>query len=232
MTVADILKAEPLSKPVLQKFGFDTTSFSCQFEEACRKNSVDPQEIKKALLTLRLSLKQSPESFGHLLDHVIRQHESIKDAILSVHEVLSSAIEHEKNHRGELRSIKDKFDKLIESFEIHLYKEEAILFPEFINLWNGGQFRKDPPPFRMEYPINTLEAEHESVKTILSDIRGIIQSYKISEHTGKYYQRVCIELESFEKKMMELIQLENQMLFPKTLDLERNYTNDQPIPIF
>lgn len=228
MTVADILKAEPRSTSVFQKFELDYSACSdYPFEEACRRNSVDPQAVKKELINLRLSLKQTHESFGQLLEHVIRQHDIIKNAIPPVRQALLLAVEHQPSHLYELLTVKAKFDTLIESLEIHLYKEEKILFPEFTNLWKENGFTTSYPlPFRMMYPIETLESEHESVKAILREISELIRYYKIPGNTGKHYRTVCIALESFEKKLVELIDMEDRMLFPETLALEKSFTRD------
>lgn len=228
MTVADILKAEPRSTSVFQKFELDYSACAdYPFEEACSRNSVDPQVVKKELINLRLSLKQTHESFGQLLERVIRQHDNIKNAILPVRQALLLAVEHHTSHPYELLTVKTKFEILIESLEVHLYKEERILFPEFINLWKEHQFRMGYPlPFRMMYPIKTLESEHESVKTILREIRELIRYSRIPGNTDKYYRTVCIELETFEKKLVELIDMEDRMLFPETLALEKIFTRD------
>lgn len=228
MTVADILKAEPRSTSVFQKFEFDCSACAdYPFEEACRRNSVDPQVVKKELIKLRLSLEHTHESFGQLLEYVSRQHDTLKNAIPPVRQALTLALEQRTSHQYELLTVKAKFDTLIESLEIHLYKEERILFPEFIGLWKENRLPTGHPlPFSMMYPIETLECEHESVKAILREISELIRYYKIPGNTGKHERTVCMALESFEKKLVELIDMEDRMLFPETLALEKIFTRD------
>lgn len=228
MTVADILKAEPQSAGVFRKYGLDYLGCSeHQFEEACRKCSADPWVVKEELFHLRLSLKRMHESFGQLLEDVLHQHNIIKNAIPHVRESLIVAVEHHGTQLCELLRVKSKFKEMMESLEVHLYKEEMILFPEFINLWNKKLHRTDYSlPFKMMHPIKSLESEHESAKAILIDIKELIRYYKMPKNADKHYREVCLKLEFFEKNLIKLIDLENQILFPEALSLERIFTSD------
>lgn len=228
MTVADILKAEPKSIDVFKKYGLDY--FGCSdhpFDEACRKCSVDPRIVKEELLRLRLSLKGLHKSFGQLLEDVLHHHSAIKKAIPLLRESFLVALEHQGGCRNELLPLKTRFNTLIERLKIHLYKEEIILFPEFINLWNKTLYRTGYQlPFRMMHPIKGLESDHESALTILIDIRELVRHYNRPKKGDKPYGEIFRQLEFFGKNLIKLIDLENQILFPEALALEKIFEND------
>lgn len=73
------------------------------------------------------------------------------------------------------------------------------------------------PLFRMMYPIEGLEDEHQLARTILIDMRSIIRYGKIPKGVGVYYEYVCQEPGILRKQMINLMDQENQLLFPKAL---------------
>jgi len=227
MTVNDILRLEPQSIHIIKKYNLDAGGTkTLLFEDACRKHAVDARYVKNELIELRLSLKQANESFAQLLDGILQQHEVIKNTLSNIKHALHLAIQHQTDLQEKLLTVKNKFDVLSETLDIHLYKEEMILFPEFVKLWNNQKNQGERLPlFRMMYPIEGLEDEHQLARTILIDMRSIIRYGKIPKGVGVYYEYVCQELESFEKQMINLMDQENQLLFPKALELEQTLTH-------
>lgn len=227
MTIVNILKAEPLSSNIFRKYGLDhSMCLTLEFEEACQKYSVDPLEVKLELISLSISSKQLP-AFDCLLENILHQHRHIKIKIQLIREALLKAIEHETTYLYELLKVKAKFEALIEGLEIHFYKEETILFPEFIKLWARQlQPTNDPLPFRLMYPIERLESEHESVKAILKEIKELRQYYKIPANSSEHYRKACLKLDDFERSLVKLTDMENEALFPKALIMEKIFTDD------
>jgi len=226
MTVAEILKAEPQSANVFQKFGLDISKCGqSSFEAICKTNSIDTNAVKHELLNLRHSLIQAHTSFGHLLGAVLSQHEKIKKAIPAIHKALFLKYEH--RHLRNFEKVKKKFEMLMNGLEVHLYKEEMILFPEFINLWNKKLYQTEyRPPFRMMHPLEGVETEHKWATTILQEIRELTLTRSQPGCTHKNELKIFEELESFRKNMEELIDLESRLLFPEALGLEKNIIND------
>ncbi|MEK6781606.1 MAG: hemerythrin domain-containing protein [Bacteroidota bacterium] len=228
MTIANILKAEPLSGTVFKKYGLEYSNcLDLDLEEACQRYSINSQQVKLELANLRRFSKQLPEAFDRLLDSILYQHQLIKIKIPLIREALLIAIEHETSYQYELLTTKLKFELLNENLEIHLYKEEMILFPVFINLW-ARQLRPsdDLLPFWLKYPIESLESEHVSAKAILSEIKELSQYYKIPTNTSKQYKEACLKLDDFERSMVNIINLEDEALFPEALVLEKIFAAD------
>lgn len=226
MTVAEILKAEPQSASVFLKFGLNVSECGhFAFEAICKTNSIDAHVVKNELLNLRHYLNQAHTSFDYLLEAVIRQHEKIKKAIPAIHKALFLKYEH--RHLRNFEKVKKKFEMLMNGLEVHLYKEEMILFPEFINLWNKKLYQTEyRPPFRMMHPLEGVETEHEWATTILQEIRELTLTHSQAGWASKNEQKIFEELESFRKNMEELIDLESRLLFPEALGLEKNIIND------
>lgn len=225
MTVADILRAEPQSAHVFRKFELDPSACSHQqLETICQIKGIDWLDVKNELAKLR---KKETQTFGNTLNNVLSQHEKVKRAIPVIRKLLTPALKHQGARLQEINKVKATFERLMDCLEVHLYKEEMILFPEFINLWNKKVNQTCyTPPFRMIYPLNGVASEHELVTTILHEIRELIRCYNPSKCIRKFDKMVCQELESFLKNLIKLIDLENQILFPEALMLEKAITND------
>ncbi|MCC6835852.1 MAG: hemerythrin domain-containing protein [Cytophagales bacterium] len=220
MRVGDILRIEPESVRVIRKHGLHNFENSnVLFEEACRQHAVDPQIVKKELIHLRLVLHATPAAFNQILEDTLQKHEDIKHTIPQIREALHRASE----HNSKLFSVKKKFEWLVENLEVHFYKEENILFPEFIKLWKSGQEQHEYiTSFPMMYPIEGLEAEHEWAKEILDEITAIIRDCRKSGYADQYCNEVYSMLQIFKKQLKQLIKQESG-LFPQALTLERLY---------
>jgi regulator of cell morphogenesis and NO signaling len=227
MTISEIIRTAPSSKAVFRKYGLDQIQV-CQleFEDACAKCGVNPHLIKAELINIRTAEKQPPESINQVIESILSQHQMVKKIISAIRAVLPLAIVSEKTYRYELLAIKTKFEILQEQLEVHLYKEEMVLFPEFIGLWNKRNGNHYTPPFLLAYPVEGLESEHESAKSILSEISQLTRYYRAPQNTSESYRRVYKHLDALEKKLNDLILVENTLLFPKALAAESDFYND------
>ncbi len=160
------------------------------------------------------------------IENILNHHQIVKRILSDIGATLAIAIAVEETSRYELLSIKTKFEMLQEQLELHLYKEEMVLFPEFMGLFDNRDGHPHAPSFPLAYPIERLESEHETVKTILSEIRQLSGYHQIPKNTGESYQNVYRHLHALEKRMDDLIRLENTMLFPEALALENKFYND------
>lgn len=222
VTIAEIIQLEPLSVHIFKKYGLDYFHYSnLEFEKACIGCAVSPDTVKKELIDKRTSARRLDEPLNQFIGMLLVLHDSLKENICCIRHALALADIHEQTFRYELLTIKCKFEILVEKLEVHLYKEEEVLFPEFLKLWHKLQaFCHSSLSFCLEYPIESLESEHESVIAILEEIKQLSWYYKVPQHASEYYQNVCSELDKLEINLYNLIQLENSKLFPEALALE------------
>ncbi len=227
MTIAEIIRSEPLSVHVFKKHGLDYfDSIDLEFETACIECAVNPDTVRKELIAIRHSAKRLAEPFNQFIMLLLSHHDSLKENIHCIRHAMDLADIHEHTFRYELLTIKCKFEILVEKLEVHLYKEEELLFPEFLKLWHKLQLSAySSLSFCLEYPIESLESEHESVIAILEEIKQLRRYSKTPQQGTEYYQNVCNELDKLEIKIYNLIRLENSKLFPEALALEDEMNN-------
>lgn len=225
MKVADILALDPASRSVLQKHGIGSNeNLVFDFEEVCNKLHVDAKRVKAELKWNRLLQQSVPIS--DLIKDILMQHQAVNTQIQRVQESLVCALGNRPDHRYELLTIKIKFCLLVEQLEIHLYKEEHILFPEFLKKW-ASLFNRlsSDSAFPFEYPIAQLESEHEAARRALSEIREMKQYIDILRVPDPVFQVICTRLSDLESGIEDLTHKEETLLFSETLRIEQLITN-------
>jgi len=107
---------------------------------------------------------------------------------------------------------------------MHLMKEENILFP-YVESMERAQLTKEPPADScfgtVQNPIRMMMMEHDSAGSALRSMRQASQNYQVPADACTSFQLVYRELQEFEADLHQHIHLENNLLFPRALQLER-----------
>lgn len=220
MVRKDIRKAE-----VFKKMGID---FCCggkkSIADACKETGVDEQAVKAELEKLD-EVKTNAFNYDNwtltfLADYIVNQHHSyVKDNTPLLRELtLKVATKHSDKH-PELVQIYQKTHALLNELETHLKKEEVILFPYIKQLEanNEGHMAFDS----VQAPISVMEQDHDLAGTLIHEIRALSDNYNPPANACNSYRLMLFKLEEFENDLMQHIHLENNILFPKAIQLEK-----------
>jgi len=80
----------------------------------------------------------------------------------------------------------------------------------------------EPAPFgSVENPIQTLESEHVAVGGSMDEINRLSNGYTTPEDACSSYRALYGKLNEFEQDLHRHIHLENNILFPKAIQLEK-----------
>jgi regulator of cell morphogenesis and NO signaling len=125
----------------------------------------------------------------------------------------------------EFLEVEKIFHKVAEELAQHMVKEEKMLFPAIkiiANLKFTG--KKIPPmPFgTVMGPISVMLSEHEAAGAGMEKIRELLQDYTPPEDTCTTVKVTFKELEGFEKDLHKHVFLENSVLFPKAIRMEKD----------
>ena len=107
----------------------------------------------------------------------------------------------------------------------HLKMEEQILFPYIVALAQAAEQKRTVPfaPFgTVNNPVRMMMMEHDTAGEILRDMRALTADYKVPADACISYQTLYQALENFEKDLHQHIHLENNILFPRALELENS----------
>jgi regulator of cell morphogenesis and NO signaling len=130
---------------------------------------------------------------------------------------------HGKNH-PEVIEIAKLFEAVHDELSSHLMKEEKMLFPVILHLAElekTGSKMEVSPFGSIENPINVMEREHVEAGEGLYKIRELSSNYNPPEDACTTYKVLYQELDEFENDLHTHIHLENNILFPQAIELEK-----------
>jgi regulator of cell morphogenesis and NO signaling len=124
----------------------------------------------------------------------------------------------------ELIPIRQLVEEVYSELMAHMVKEEKILFPYIKELeaaTNGKQPLHASHFGTVQNPINMMEMEHEAVSENLNKIRQLSNNYALPEDACASYSLLYRLLDEFEQDLILHVHLENNILFPKALEIEK-----------
>jgi regulator of cell morphogenesis and NO signaling len=107
---------------------------------------------------------------------------------------------------------------------MHMIKEEMVLFPYIIRMEEAVIQREPvlPPPFgSVANPVAAMEHEHESAGEALRALRSATNAYSAPADACVSYQTLYRALAGFEEDLHQHIHLENNILFPRAIAMEK-----------
>jgi len=106
-----------------------------------------------------------------------------------------------------------------------MMKEERILFP-YIEQLEAAVSESHPLPSCMfgsvQNPVRMMMIEHDDAGNALREMRAVTNSYALPADACASYQELYRALPAFEADLHEHIHLENNILFPRTIEMEEN----------
>ena len=214
---------------MLERFGLD---FCCggkrTLEEACHQRGVSIEAIDAALqVHPRASAADVPDATwepDELTRYIVRRHHAYVRAQLPViaEHLAKLRRVHGERHQ-ELHTVAAHFEQIAGELQMHMMKEEEILFPYIRALASSVEQGSAPPPDMfgtVRNPIRMMEAEHLSAGSELEIVRALTGNFTAPDDACATY-RVCFEeLAAFDRDLRMHIHLENNILFPKAVALE------------
>jgi regulator of cell morphogenesis and NO signaling len=157
-----------------------------------------------------------------LIDHIVGTHHVYLKTQLPrlegmLHKILSK---HSERYGQMLGPLSRVFLEMKGELDGHLMKEEMILFPLIRGLESG-----EGPASHCGWvgnPIRVMLMEHDSAGTALAEMRRISSGYSAPEDACNTFRAFFWELEALERDLHLHIHLENNVLFPRTLELAVN----------
>ena len=228
--VGEIAAANPAAKRVLEEAGVDYCCGGAKpLHEACMHTGVSAEEILNRLQ--ENSIQVGPEDvnwasarLGDLTRHIIEKHHKFVRAALPRVSTLLARVraKHGGNH-PELARIEEQFLGLQQEMHAHVQKEEQILFPYIEKLERAevGKEEIEPPFFQtVRNPVHMMMQEHDSAGEVLKAMRKLSNGYRAPAEACESYREVYRSLEEFEADMHTHVHLENNILFPRAVELE------------
>ena len=232
-TVADLVLAHPALRPVLERLGID---YCCGGRKPFAQAVLDAGHDLPTVLGVCRRTLQAPSgastaadwpraSVTELADHIISTHHTFTRAKLARIDELLARVQraHAAAHGALLEQVRGIFDGLRAELEPHLDKEEQVLFPA-IRAIDGYLAGRNAWPVihcgSLVNPIRQMEAEHDSAGAALARLRELTSSYQAPDDACPTFHALYEALPALESDLHEHIHLENNILFPRSIEQE------------
>ncbi len=164
-------------------------------------------------------------SLSKLIDHIINEHHAfLKEGLPRLKNLREKVYQaHQQRHGRMLENLGRILEKLRIDIEMHLAKEEQILFPAVKQIENHVKQGGPEPNIHIgniTNPVNQMEYEHEVAGSLLAEIRKNTSKYNPPADACESFKALCDGLRELEDNLHEHIHLENNILFPKAVKLE------------
>jgi regulator of cell morphogenesis and NO signaling len=232
-TVKELALANPDATRVFEKFGID---YCCggghTLLDACQRASLSLDEVVRSLeQETQAASARSPmrdwrgELLADLAAFIIDRHHFFTKQELARLEPLLDKVcaRHGANH-PELDEVKRLFQHLKLDLSPHMLKEEQILFPYIARMEatiSEGRAIPRPPFGTVQNPVRMMMAEHDTAGDLLRELRRVTSGYTPPEDACASYQTLCQSLEALEADLHQHIHLENNILFPRAVEMEQ-----------
>jgi regulator of cell morphogenesis and NO signaling len=167
----------------------------------------------------------SHATLAELMRHIVGTHHAYIHRELQ--RLLPMAVQvtekHGANH-PEYFNIENQLRQLAEELTSHLNKEEVILFPyiEALEKSRAGNAKQPHAGFAtVASPIQVMIQEHEAAAAIMNSMRGATQGFMPPADACPTLAGFLNGLDAFERDLHQHVHLENNLLFPRALDMER-----------
>lgn len=109
---------------------------------------------------------------------------------------------------------------LLGELNTHIKKEESILFP-YIKALEQSSGKLQIGFETIQDPIWVMESDHEAAGELIQDIRNLSNGYTAPENACNSHKLFMYKLQDFENNLFQHVHLENNILFPKAILLEK-----------
>ncbi len=231
ISVGEVVKQNFKTASLFQQHNID---YCCggnrSISAACNEAGVDATTLISKLETLVDS--KDPDSIyidsldlDELAGYIEKRHHSyVRKSIPFLQTSLDKICEVHGGNHPELFEIRDLFNDSAGNLTMHLQKEELVLFPYIKKLAKAAAQEESlqTPGFgAVSNPIQMMLEEHEAEGSRFEKIAGLSKNYEVPEDGCTTYKVTLENLKEFEDDLHRHIHLENNILFPKAIELEK-----------
>jgi regulator of cell morphogenesis and NO signaling len=232
-TVRELTLEIPGATRVFEKAGID---YCCgggtPFQEACAAAGVSTDEVVRSLERAGESSDLAADAtqwqtqpLSKLAAHIVGTHHVFtRDELARLDALLSKVCSVHGQKHPELFRIQSLFQDLNRDLIPHMQKEEIVLFPYIEQMEAAAsEGRKAPVPFfgTVQNPIRMMMLEHDTAGEILRQVRQLSGGFSVPKDGCISYETLYNALAALEQDLHQHIHLENNILFPGAVVLER-----------
>lgn len=208
-TVGEVAATLPGATAVFRRHKLD---FCCggnaALKESAERRGADLAAIEGELAALMQSsvFDSAPAQTAALIEHILtRYHEvhrrELPELVKLARKVEAVHVEHPAAPHG----LADTLQQMAGELEVHMKKEELILFPAMARAAKG----------MLDMPISQMRFDHDNHGTQLRRIEMLTRDFTLPDGACRSWQALYSGTSKLVGDLMEHIHLENNVLFPR-----------------
>jgi regulator of cell morphogenesis and NO signaling len=195
--------------------------------EACARRSLDVEHVLSELAAADRDEAAGDDATdyaampaGALADHIEQTHHAyLRQELPRLAGMLDKVAGRHGDDQPWWRELRDTFSGLRQELELHLLKEEQVLFPLVKRLEAASQ--KFPIHCgSVANPIRVMEHEHDDAGEVLAKIRALTEAHPLPADACNTRRALYDGLAALEADLHRHIHKENNILFPRASELE------------
>ena len=223
-TVGEIAAKDMRKAEVFKKMGID---FCCggkkTLKEAAAEAGLTEAQVEEELQRSEtMDSGQAAHDFdawdlGFLADYIYNvHHKYVRETGPIIEQLAEKVASRHGAAHPELFEVAKTIKGVVADMYSHQQKEERVLFPAIKALeGNGGA------TFGISGPVQMMEADHDDAGNELKALRKLTNGYALPADACNSYTYLFDKIQEFESDLFQHIHLENNILFPKALKLEK-----------
>lgn len=238
LPIGQLVAKDYRTSTVFEKYGID---FCCHgnmsIGQACKQAGADVSIVKKEIR----QVLSSPDAMDGgaadylswpldlLADYIEKKHHRyVTSQIPLLERYLEKIAKVHGNQHPELHEIRSLFSEGAAGLSAHMKKEELMLFPLIRKMEQTRQAGKQADGKKIlatfgaiEHPIQKMMREHDTEGERFRKIRQLSSNYDTPVDGCTSYRLTYSFLQAFEADLHLHIHLENNILFPKAIEREK-----------
>ena len=234
--IGDLVASDFRSAAIFKKHGID---FCCKggrtIEQACAPKKINPELIYNDIQNL-------PKGGGDNIDFTSWPLDLLADYVERIHHryceektpILQAFLDKLCKVHGpahpELFEVRDLFNASAQDLGAHLKKEELVLFPfikQMVKAKQTGEALRVPHFGSVENPVAMMKHEHTIEGERFRKMAEITDEFTPPAGACNTYRVAYAMLAEFEDDLHRHIHIENNILFPKAISLEKEFSTEE-----
>jgi regulator of cell morphogenesis and NO signaling len=228
-SVGQLVAQRPSRACVLEQLGIDyCCGGKATLEDACQKKGLNVEEVMQKLVAADLKGNQSNEKdwtkadLKDLVDHIVTTyHQPLRQELARVTQLATKVARVHGDNHPEMIEVLNVFNQFKAQLELHMQKEEMILFPGITAMEATGTPQIFGCGGGIDHPIEMMTQEHDDAGAALSAMRRLTNDYTPPDDACGTFKVLLYSLAQIESEMHQHVHKENNILFPRALGLRQ-----------
>ncbi len=230
-SIREIVSAQPAAAAILKRFDIDLCEQGeLPLEKACADLQLSVDQVLEKLSDAEDrehgTVLPNPADLtpGRLIQHIVRvHHQRVRQELPRMAEMAQTLAEKRGDRAPELAKVKALVEELHAELFAHIQKEEQLLFPFIAQMDQELLDACSPSHARFRsvaQPIRMMMLEHDAADRIMEELRCITDGFEPPAWACGTHIALFGGLRVFEIDLKQHVHLENDILFPRALEME------------